>query len=71
MEGKNRKKNLPDKAALIEEINLWKWRYMQASQETQPWLSVPGLVVYLDTQDTDFESRLEMLALAVKRLKRK
>lgn len=67
---KPRQKHLPAKAELLREVEHWKWRTTVAEEKTQPWLRVPGLVIYLDTTDTDYEARLEILALALRQLKR-
>lgn len=68
---KPRKKHLPDKAELLREIEHWRWQATTALGQSQPWLRIPGLVIYLDTTDSDFEARLEIIFMAIAQLKRR
>lgn len=67
---KPRQKNLPDKAALLREVEHWKWQALTVQGRTEPWLKMPGLVVYLDTADkSDLAERFAVLDLARKTLR--
>ena len=59
------KRLLPSKASLIEERNRLAWANNVLSKQTAPWLAIPGLIIFLDTENkVDMDLRFEILDLA-------
>lgn len=69
-ERKKHERILPSKADLIREVEHWRWQAAALSAQTPAWLTIPGLIVHVNTDDlSDVEERIAILNLALKQLR--
>lgn len=69
-ERKKHERILPSKADLIREVEHWRWQAAALMNQTPAWLTIPGLIVHVNTDDlSDVEERIAILNLALKQLR--
>ena len=62
---------LPSRSELLKQAEYWRWQALTMKGQTSPWLMMPGLVVYMNTDDlTNIDIRIEVLSLALKQARR-
>ena len=59
----------PSKKALLQKLRQAEWANLVLSRQAGPWLQMPGMIIFLDTEDAeDLDVRFDVLELAKRTL---